>query len=1783
MALTLLPVPALAADGGLTVETYILNYFYNDPGSVTEKWIFANGTPITVKAKGSGSVITDAKGNELTPDGFTNGENGYDLSDVGIVGGKHGDLSGNTSVTVEGGTVGCIVGGCYGGTLTGAADVSISGGTLKSIPIGINYVSGHESLWSPHRFSLIGGSFAGNTDIAVPPSSAAVTGNVNVTISGGQLYGTQSIVGQGVRYKTGGLIKATTDKAFLTVTGGTFSITGMSFQNERICTDVLSDSIKSLFYGTATNGLFASITGSNTIEQNNILKDSKLFQFCTPGNTYYIMTDKQNDGNYAENSLTGSHYVIADDSTKTYSMSTSAQIFRNYTIPKGYTLTIPSGTTLTVPAGATVTNNGSIVIKGTLANNGTISPGADGSIVNEGGTYTAGSGAAPATVESVVSDFFSLTIAAGAARGTTKISAIDAADSGNQQFYKYVYSTSTEPVPPIAGSVLDTSGYTQLSSAPTSDLPVAVNGGYLIVCEVNSAGKCIKYRCTAMTTANVFAGTAYDPLNPSVVTQGDADNTSKISVTADSGNKLYYGVTDASVGANYAYNTPIDTGSLTAVTSGTDISAVSGKYLSVYEVNSDNLLRKFVCVPLTSSNFTAYTGGLVADRANHIIYCNGATVCMSAEQPTKSNISTPGLYVLDDGVWKAAVPKGLDFSNGIGFASYTLKGTAKADDTVEKGTLYLLNTDCPNLSNNVSTPFNRYLPKGVSGFANYIRPLLESENSKPYSEESNSNLADNYLVGGTIDLSSARLNHLTAYSTNTGGSNFSRELVVSSLTLAPDAKLTIPSKTDGSSILPSDSLKVSFINGKDSIKKGEGATITNLVCGIFQPKVDIKLLKSDGTEFAKANGVYQIPNNQQVTIVAAFGASTTAASVSSIPGVHSGAAKESGVFSGSAAPYLDTYALAFRESISDSSDSYHYFSGNDLTIFSSGSGEDKVTTVSLTLPDFKNYARMTLLASNQGVRDSESGSSYIPPRYLDSWTSQQYTVLTSAQAALNVSGIPANPTYGDSSFQLSVSGGSGSGALSYDSSNSAVATVDANGNVTINGAGSATLTVTKAGSNVYTAAVKTVELTVAKKAPASSDLTMTPPSNLTYDISGKAATVAVKGGLTGFGTVSKIYYTGVDGTSYAKSETAPINAGTYQVSVDLEAGDNYAAATGIDVGKFTIAKAANYAAPTALTADDTNNTLTFTPVPGASDYQYSTDGGATWKDCVDTDASTATVTIRVGNIAGTVQVRVKETANYIGQIATSDAFTATLEGSVSITGTAKLGETLTANVTGAQKDAVFTYQWKAAGTDISGATGKTYTSTIDRIGKTITVVVSAAPYVGTLTSAATAAVAKGDPTGTPAYKTVSASGKKLADAALAIGTLVPNAEGYQLIWVDAGGKPLADTTEIKANASYKWLFTPADTVHYSALSGSVTLYPVGSSSVTVAETPKVDTKTNAVILTVNGSNVSESQLKAATETAAKAGVTAVTLTNSTGDSFSMTGAALGQIASTSCTLTLDTQSGGTVSLTPAVLKGLNLKTTDDVSIGMTGGAAADGVQHFSVDVTVNKAAVHDLNGAVALSFPVKADWNGKLAVVSHLHANGTTTYSAATIQNSLAGITVTDLSDFTVQLASDLKATAFSDVQISDWCFGSIEYAVEHGLFAGTSAATFAPNATMTRQQMWMVLARSAGKTPATMADARNWAVTGKISDGSNGASAVTREQFVTLLWRAAGSPAATKDMSCYTDFAGVAGYAKTAMTWAVNNGILSGTSDTTLGAKDRATRAQIAVILTRYIHQKSN
>ena len=68
------------------------------------------------------------------------------------------------------------------------------------------------------------------------------------------------------------------------------------------------------------------------------------------------------------------------------------------------------------------------------------------------------------------------------------------------------------------------------------------------------------------------------------------------------------------------------------------------------------------------------------------------------------------------------------------------------------------------------------------------------------------------------------------------------------------------------------------------------------------------------------------------------------------------------------------------------------------------------------------------------------------------------------------------------------------------------------------------------------------------------------------------------------------------------------------------------------------------------------------------------------------------------------------------------------------------------------------------------------------------------------------------------------------------------------------------------------------------------------------------------------------------------------------------------------------------------------------------------------------------------------------------------------------------------------------------------------------------------------------------------------------------------MLWRYAGSPGASADLSGYTDAASVSDWAAPAMAWCVEQGIIGGTTATTLSPQAEATRAQVATILMRFI-----
>lgn len=176
----------------------------------------------------------------------------------------------------------------------------------------------------------------------------------------------------------------------------------------------------------------------------------------------------------------------------------------------------------------------------------------------------------------------------------------------------------------------------------------------------------------------------------------------------------------------------------------------------------------------------------------------------------------------------------------------------------------------------------------------------------------------------------------------------------------------------------------------------------------------------------------------------------------------------------------------------------------------------------------------------------------------------------------------------------------------------------------------------------------------------------------------------------------------------------------------------------------------------------------------------------------------------------------------------------------------------------------------------------------------------------------------------------------------------------------------------------------------------------------------------------------------------------------------------------------------------------------------------------------------------------------------------------------------------------------FYDVPTTAWYYTPVKYVYNQGLFSGTSGTTFSPELNMTRGMMVTVLYRHAGEPPVsgtlTFTDvapgsyyynAILWATQNGIASGYNSTTFgpednVQRQQAVVFLYRYASligcdmtiTPGFT--LTGYADYASIASYAVTAMTWAVNKGIISGNGNYLFPA-DYATRAQIATMFYNF------
>ena len=164
--------------------------------------------------------------------------------------------------------------------------------------------------------------------------------------------------------------------------------------------------------------------------------------------------------------------------------------------------------------------------------------------------------------------------------------------------------------------------------------------------------------------------------------------------------------------------------------------------------------------------------------------------------------------------------------------------------------------------------------------------------------------------------------------------------------------------------------------------------------------------------------------------------------------------------------------------------------------------------------------------------------------------------------------------------------------------------------------------------------------------------------------------------------------------------------------------------------------------------------------------------------------------------------------------------------------------------------------------------------------------------------------------------------------------------------------------------------------------------------------------------------------------------------------------------------------------------------------------------------------------------------------------------------------------------AETTATTGFADVAADAWYADAVASVTEMGLMNGTSETTFSPAMDTSRGMLVTILARCAG-TDTTVsdvwyADGQAWAVENGVSDGTNMEGVLTREQLVTMLWRYAGSPAAEGDLTAWSDGASVSDWAADAVTWAVENGLLTGSDTGALNPQGNASRAELATLMVR-------
>lgn len=286
------------------------------------------------------------------------------------------------------------------------------------------------------------------------------------------------------------------------------------------------------------------------------------------------------------------------------------------------------------------------------------------------------------------------------------------------------------------------------------------------------------------------------------------------------------------------------------------------------------------------------------------------------------------------------------------------------------------------------------------------------------------------------------------------------------------------------------------------------------------------------------------------------------------------------------------------------------------------------------------------------------------------------------------------------------------------------------------------------------------------------------------------------------------------------------------------------------------------------------------------------------------------------------------------------------------------------------------------------------------------------------------------------------------------------------------------------------------------------------------------------------------------------------------------------------------QSSGTdLSLSVNVGAANNSNLTDAQKNAITG---ARELSVIEVSLSSNGEKISNFNGgSVTIDVPFQWSMKGLLRAY-YIDENGNKSAIDVTYKNGVATLVLNHFSTYVVEA---VDALSFTDVSTKAYYFDAVAWAVKNKITSGQSDTLFAPDASCTRAQMVTFLWRANGSPEPTVtelpftdvaadayyAKAVLWAVENGITTGTSDTTfdpdgVVTRAEAVTFLWRAAGKPIAGG--SLFADVESTKYYAE-AVRWAVTSGITNGMSDLTFAPNDICTRAHIVTFLYRAYRSK--